>query len=221
MIEKDAMISIMAEKNDRGKSLVNKIIRRIWRRGHGSVFSANDFADLGNRAAIDIALGRLVRQGRIRRIARGLYDYPIVDADLGELNPSIEAIAKTLSLSGRLRLQPSGAYAANLLGLSEQVPMKIVFLTDGPSRKILIKNREIIFKRTTPRNMAAAGRLGGIVIQALRYLGNDAITVEMKSRLKTAIPSEQREGVVKDALSAPAWIRTLLRELLVEEVVGK
>ena len=221
MIEKDAMISIMVQKDGRDKSILEKVIRRIWRRGHGSVFSADDFADLGDRAAIDIALGRLVQQGRIRRIARGLYDYPIIDTELGEVSPSIDSITKALSASGRLRLQPSGAYAANLLGLSEQVPMKIVFLTDGPSRKVFVKNREIVLKRTTPRNMAAAGRLGGIVIQALRYLGKDAMTAEMKSRLNAAIPAAQRQEVLKDSISAPAWIRTLVREVLLQEVERK
>ena len=132
----------------------------------------------------------------------------------------MEAIVKALAASEKIRLQPSGAYAANILGLSEQVPMKIIFLTDGPSRKIRVGNREIILKQTTPRNMAAAGRLSGIVIQALRYLGKDAITPDIESRLKAAIPPEQRIQVLKEALSAPAWIRSLLRKLLQEESVA-
>ncbi len=217
MLEKHGIISIMASYTEIEKSLTQKILRRVWRRGRGSVFTADDFADLGERGAIDIALSRLAKQGKIRRIARGIYDYPLINPEIGAISPSIEAIAKALASSKKLRLQPSGAYAANMLGLSEQVPMKIIFLTDGPSRKIRVNNREIILKQTTPRNMAAAGTLGGTVIQALRYIGHDALSPEIESRLKAAIPPEQRLAVLKEAMSAPAWIRSLLRKLFQEE----
>jgi len=220
MLEKHGIISIMTSHKETEKSLPQKILRRVWRRGRGSIFTADDFADLGERGAIDTALARLVKQGKIRRIARGFYDYPVINPEIGAASPSIEAIAKALAASEKLRLQPSGAYAANMLGLSEQVPMKIIFLTDGPSRKIRVNNREIILKQTTPRNMAAAGRLGGVVIQALRYLGHDAITPDIESRLKSAIPPEQRLHVLKEAMSAPAWIRSLLRKLLQEEPIA-
>jgi len=217
MLEIHAIISNMRLNKEGEKALPQKILRRIWRRGRGSVFTADDFADLGERALIDIALSRLAKKGKIRRIARGLYDYPVVHPELGAMSPSLESIVKALSGSEKIRLQPSGAYAANLLGLSEQVPMKIIFLTDGPSRKIVIDNREIILKRTTPKNMVAAGRLGGIIIQALRYLGKDAITPAMLARLVAAIPPDQRENVLKDVLSAPIWIRSLVTSLLLKE----
>lgn len=217
MLEKHGIISIMASHNKNEHSLTHKILKRVWRRGRGSVFTADDFADLGERSAIDIALSRLAKQGRIRRIARGIYDYPRIDPAMGPISPSVESIAKALASSKKLRLQPSGAYAANILGLSEQVPMKIIFLTDGPSRKIRVNNREIILKQTTPRNMAAAGTFGGTVIQALKYIGHDALAPEIESRLKSAIPPEQRPAVLKEALSAPAWIRSLLRKMLQEE----
>ncbi len=220
MLEKHGIISIMALHDETEKTLIQKILRRVWRRGRGSVFTADDFADLGERGAIDTTLARLAKQGKIRRIARGVYDYPVINPEIGLTSPSVEAIVKALAASEKIRLQPSGAYAANILGLSEQVPMKIIFLTDGPSRKIRVGNREIILKQTTPRNMAAAGRLSGIVIQALRYLGKDAITPDIESRLKAAIPPEQRIQVLKEALSAPAWIRSLLRKLLQEESVA-
>jgi len=217
MLEIHAIISNMSLNKEGEKSLPQKILRRVWRRGRGSVFTADDFADMGERAFIDIALSRLAKKGKIRRIARGLYDYPVVHPELGAMSPSLESIVKALAGSEKIRLQPSGAYAANLLGLSEQVPMKIIFLTDGPSRKIVIDNREIILKRTTPKNMVAAGRLGGIIIQALRYLGKDAITPAVQARLVAAIPPDQRENVLKDVLSAPIWIRSLVTSLLLKE----
>ena len=210
MIGKDSIIPIMAKKDDGKQSVSEKVKRRIYRRGRGSVFTADDFLDLDSRASIDLILARLSARGTILRIARGLYSYPIVDTQIGVLSPSVDAIAAALAGEGRLRLQPSGAYAANLLGLSEQVPMKIIFLTDGPSRHIVVGNREIILKRTTPRNMATAGTLAGLVIQALRYLGEKSVDDTIQARLRKAVPSEKRGELLKNSLSAPAWIHDLL-----------
>lgn len=131
MIGKSAIIPIMAKKDEYQQVISKKVIRRVHHLGRGSVFSASKFADIGPGAAIDLVLSRQAMHGTIRRIARGLYDYPGSDPDLGVVSPSVEAIAKALSEAGRLKLQPSGAYAAILLGLSEQVPMKIVFLPTG------------------------------------------------------------------------------------------
>jgi hypothetical protein len=133
-------------------------------RGKGSVLVPGDFLDLGSRQAVDLALHRLARQGTIRRLARGVYDFPQQHPVLGLLWPSPDAVARALAGRDRTRLQPAGAYAANALGLSEQVPAKAVLLTDGPSRTVKIGPTTIHLRRTTPRNMAAAGRLSGLLI---------------------------------------------------------
>ena len=112
---------------------------------------------------MDLALHRLVKRKTLRRLARGLYECPRKHAELGLLSPDIEKVAKALAGKDRIRLQPAGAYATNLLGLSEQVPAKVVFLTDGPSRTVKIGRQEIQLRRTTPRNMATAGRLSGLL----------------------------------------------------------
>jgi len=182
--------------------------------GRSSVVTADNFADIANRASIDLVLSRLSQRGTIRRIARGLYLYPKTGPNAEEAVAPVEAVASAIAKAGRMKLQPSGAYAANLLGLSEQVPMKVVFLTDGGSRRMLVGKREIIFRRSTPRNMAAAGRLGGLVVQALRYLGQDAIDRELVRRLRAAVPKEARQKVLKDALSAPSWVRKVVRAAL-------
>src|SRR5947209_5430850 len=153
------------------QSIDSRILAAIHSRGRGSVFVPADFLDLGSREAVDIALHRLARKGTIRRLARGVYDFPKQHPVLGLLSPSAEAVARALAGRDRTRLQPAGAYAANALGLSEQVPAKAVFLTDGPSRTVKIGPTTIQLRRTTPRNMATAGRLSGRVIQALRELG--------------------------------------------------
>lgn len=177
------------------------------------MFTPADFVNLGGRAAVDQTLSRLAKGGPIRRLARGVYLYPKQHPALGELQPSAEVVAKAIAGRDRTRLQPSGAYAANLLGLSEQVPMKIVFLTDGPSRLVRVGSITIQLRRTTPRNMAKAGRLSGLVIQAFRHLGKGHITPERIAHLKRTLPAPQRHELAKDLNLAPSWMHPILREL--------
>jgi len=176
-------------------------------------FSATDFANLAGKATSDRVLSRLAKAGTIRRLARGLYDYPKSHLALGLLTPSADTIAKAIAKRDKARLQPAGAYAANLLGLNEQVPAKVTFLTDGASRKLRIGPMEIQLRRTTPRNMAAAGRISGLVIQALRHLGERHVTPERITHLKTTIPADQRRSLLRDLRLAPAWMQPILRNL--------
>src|SRR5580698_7570677 len=99
-----------------------QILAAIRERGKDSVFLPADFLDLGSREAVDVVLHRLVRKGIIRRLARGIYDFPKEHPMLGWLQPSPEKIAEALVGRDYTRIQPTGAYAANILGLSEQVP---------------------------------------------------------------------------------------------------
>jgi len=162
---------------------------------------------------VDLALHRLVKRKILRRLARGLYEYPREHPELGTLSPDIEKVAQTLAGKHRIRLQPAGAYATNLLGLSEQVPAKVVFLTDGPSRTVKIGRQEIQLRRTTPRNMAAAGRLSGLLMQAFRHLGKEHITRARIEHLKRALPAKERQKLLKDLPLAPVWMHPLFREL--------
>src|SRR5258708_1940647 len=203
-----------------GKTTQSIDSRRLARiRGHarGSVFVPGGFLDLGSREAVDTALHRLARKGTIRRLARGVYDFPKEHPVLGTLQPSAEAVAQALAGRDQTRLQPAGAYAANALGLSEQVPAKAVFLTDGPTRTVRIGPMTIQLRRTTPRNMATAGRLSGLVIQALRELGEEHVTPERLAYLKRTLPAEKRRELMKDLKLAPAWMHPILRGLAEEE----
>ena len=144
-------------------SVDSKMFRRMRSKGIGWVFTPRDFRDLGSRIASDLALLRHKRAGTIRQLARGLYDVPRPDPQLGTVSPRLDAIATALKGRDAIRLQSSGAYAANLLGLSDQVPMRVVFLIDGPLRQVRIGRLQILLKRTTPRNMAVAGKLSRLV----------------------------------------------------------
>ena len=121
-------------------SMDAKVLRRLRARGSGAVAASTEFLDLGNRASVDQALSRLVRRGELRRVSRGVYGYPERSRLIGELAPRPEQVAQALARRGCQRLLVSGAYAANLLGLSDQVPARIEYLTDGPSQTVMIRN---------------------------------------------------------------------------------
>lgn len=195
------------------KSIDNKIVSSIYGHGRGFVFTPNLFSSLGDPRVIGTALTRLSRKGTIRRLARGLYDYPRKHDQLGLLSPSIGDVANALKGRDATRLQPSGAYAANLLGLSDQVPMKVVFLTDGPSKNVKLGKQEIILKRTTPRNMATAGRTSGLIIQALRHLGQRHVDGEVLHALKSRLSDDDKKQLIKDLQYAPAWIADIMRNI--------
>ena len=195
------------------QSTDSKILAAIHGRGRGSVFVPADFLDMGSREAVDVVLHRLTRKGTIRRLARGVYDFPKTHPMLGPLQPSADKVAQALAGRDHTRLQPTGAYAANALGLSEQVPAKAVFLTDGPTRTVKIGPTTIQLRRTTARNMATAGRLSGLLIQALRELGKEHVTPERRRHLKRTLPADKRRELLKDLRLAPAWMHPIFREL--------
>ena len=195
------------------QSIDGSIISRIYGHRRGWVFTPGSFLDLGSRMAVDQTLGRLAKSGTIRRLSRGLYDYPARHPDLGDLPPDYDRIAQALAGRDSLRIQPSGAYAANLLGLTEQVPAKIVFLTDGPDRKVRVGKRTIVLKRTTPKNMATAGRISGLVIQALRYLKHANVDEMVIAKLKQRLSDDDKRRLMNDIRYAPAWIGNVLRKI--------
>ena len=195
------------------QSIDMKVKNRIHGHGRGWVFTPAHFSDLGSRDAVASALRRYRKSGPIRQLARGLYDYPRTDPEFGLLTPSSDSVAKALAGRDAVRLQPSGAYAANLLGLSTQIPMKIVYLTDGRSRTVQLGKKEIILKRTTPLNMATAGRISGLVIQALRHLGRKHVDEDIIDRLDRRLDMNDRKQLLNDVRFAPAWIADIMRRL--------
>ncbi|SRR6266513_1539683 len=186
----------------------------IYGHGRGWVFTPKAFAALGDPRAIAMALTRLSRKGIIRKLAHGLYDYPRTDAELGVLSAPTEDIAAALRARDGTRLQPSGAHAANLLGLSDQVPVRVVYLTDGPARQVQLGKRKIVLKRTTPRNMITAGKVSGLVIQALRWIGQRHVDEKrVVSGLQRRLSPADKRQLLKDQRHAPAWIADIMRKV--------
>ena len=195
-------------------SIDDQVLQRIQAQGPGWVFTPADFADLGSRTAVASALSRSKAAGTIRLLGRGLYDTPMAHPVLGLLWPAIESVAKALERKEGIRLQPSGVYAANLLGLSEQVPAQVVFLTDGATRTVKVGPTQISLKRTTPRNMAAAGRLSALLIQAFRSLGAANVTPQRIARLREKLPAVERATLLQDIALAPEWMHAHFREVV-------
>jgi hypothetical protein len=209
-------VDILLTKNARMK-VANPVDRRmrarIRARQGGWVFSAMDFLDLGSRQAVDQALSRMAATGKIRRVSRGLYDVPRVHPIVGVAGPDIDKFARAIGAKLGVRLQPTGAYAANLLGLSDQVPAKVVYLTDGRTRRARLDQLDIVFRQTSPRNMATAGRISGLVIQALRYLGRAQVSDATIARLRRRLAVDHKAQLLKDVGYAPAWIGNIIRRL--------
>ncbi|MCH6255592.1 DUF6088 family protein [Puniceicoccaceae bacterium K14] len=195
------------------QSIDKKLLRRIQGRGKGSIWTPTDFTDLGERAAIAKALSRNTKAGRIKRIARGLYSYPEKHPVLGDIAPSIDTISKALKGRDQVRLLPSGAYAANLLHLSEQVPARVVFLSDGPNRKVEVGKLVIELKHVTPKRVAAAGRMSGLIMEALRYQGENYVNDNTIGAIAKSLGKKQRKQLIEDLRLAPAWMRPHLKSI--------
>lgn len=194
-------------------SLENRILTRMRDREPGKVFASVEFLDLGNRAAVDQVLARLARTGTIKRARRGLFYIPAVSKLLGPLHATPDEVAHAIARRDGLRIQESGALAANVMGLSEQVPARIVYDTDGLSRKVRIDGTKTVieFKHRAPRKMAGAGRVTGMTVSALANIGRRHMTKTRVERLRKELKPEHKRQLLADLPLAPAWMHPYLR----------
>ena len=196
-------------------SVEENIWTAIKAKGKGKIFFPSDFTSYGEVKAVGKSLERLTSKGNIVRLARGIYTYPEIDTilGLGALMPSIEQIAETIARRDKARIVPTGIYAMNKLGISTQVPMNVVYLTDGAPRKINLGNgRSIQFKYTTPRNLAFTNPLAMLVTFALKEVGRDNVTDDISKQIKKVLLREQKDNILADEALMPAWIRTFIRQ---------
>jgi hypothetical protein len=192
-----------------------QLIARIRAHGRGFVFTAKLFSGLtDDSASVRTALTRLVQKKSIRRLAHGLYDLPEVHPKLGPISPSIEKVIEAIKISDAIEVQPTGAYAANLLGISTQIPMRIELYTNGPKRKIKFGKQEIILRPTTPKNMIGAGTKAGLILHALRQIGKDNVTIEMIQQIRSQLEEKDIKHIKKQVTFAPAWIAKIMRSLV-------
>jgi hypothetical protein len=189
------------------------ILRRVAKQGRGWAFTPHDFADLGDPRGIGMALTRLVRDGKIRRVARGLYDCPHSHPVLGQTGATADAIVDAVARGRHLRLLPSPQVAANQLGLSTQVPAQMIYQTDGAPAKVVLGKRQIVFRRNTGRNLALAGRASGLVAQALRDVGNGKVTPDTIQHLRQRLDAAAKKQLVADLALVPAWMRPIFQQI--------
>ena len=196
------------------KTMKERIAGRILKLSPGATFTPKSFLDIASRGTIDVTLASLLKDRRIRRVRRGLYDIPRVSASLGgELSPEIDRAARTLARRFRWKIVPDGAWAANLLGLSTQVPAKLVYLSDGPFKRIPIGRRTLYFKHARPQAFAAGNGKPALVVQALRHLGKTGVSRATLLRLRQLLSESDKKRLVTATRFGIGWVHEVARKI--------
>lgn len=197
------------------QSIDDKILTNVKKRGRGTIFFAQDMLQYGQRLSVLKALERMAVAGTILRVSRGIYCYPKFDKQLGlgTLYPSLDEIAQAIAKRDKARIAPTGSYALNILGLSTQVQMNVVYLTDGTARRLTIGNgKGILFKHTAPKNLAFRSRTAMYITFALKELGQDGVTQEHIGRIRELVQAEKKENILADAALIPCWIMNIIEK---------
>jgi hypothetical protein len=198
------------------ESIDNKIFNRIKKCGRGKAYFASGFSAYGEASSVRKALERLVKKQTLIRLARGIYFYPKIDKKYGWgiLYPSWDEVAHAIAKRDQARIVPTGLYALNRLGLSTQVPMNLVYLTDGTPRRINTgKGKGILFKHTAPKNLAFQNELAMLITFALKEITQERVTQEHLDTLKQLLQQVPKEQIMNDAKLMPAWIKSLIMKL--------
>ena len=194
--------------------LREKIERRIQKEGRGWVFSRKDLRDIAPSGSLGVILTRLVQSGMIRRIVRGLYEYPKKSRLLKEnLPPDIDQAAQAIARKHRWTIAPDGAMAANLLGLTQQVPARIVYLSDGPTRKFEIGKQTVRFRHASPKDLRMDHYSSRLIALALRFLGKGNVTEKVIHHLQRKLPARDRRRLLQDARYGTDWILEIAQKI--------
>lgn len=196
------------------QTMRDQIVARIKALSPGEAFTAKDFLDIASRGTVDMTLTSLLRAKEIRRVRRGLYDVPRLNPALGgELSPDVDEAAQAIARRQRWKIIPHGAWAANVLGLSTQVPAKIVYLTDGPTTSVPIGRRTIYFRHARPKVLAGLDGKSALVVQALRDLGKDAVGAREINKLRALLTAKEKKALLRDTRFGVDWIFEVAKRL--------
>jgi hypothetical protein len=203
-------------------NLKDRIAGRIRGSSRCKVFVNKDFLDMGSRAAVDQALSRMVKYGMIRRIGRGLFDYPRSNATLGiVLSPDIDDVAQAVARKRGSVVQPSGAFVANAIGVSTQVPGKNVYLTDASSGTIQVGKQTVTIKHVAPKGIGTGNKTVSPMLRALYFLGKDGITDEVVSRLRAALPEKDKKKLLRQSRYTVGWLSDAVQRIIRRDVEGE
>lgn len=192
-----------------------KLIRdRINRSDIGTVYVAVDFVDISDKTSVNAYLARLVDEGLIRRVLRGVYDKPEYNDFLEEyVAPSPDKVANAIARNFGWTIVPCGDTALNLLGLSTQVPAAWVYVSDGTYKEYTYDNTTIQFKRTTNKEVSKLSYKTALTVQALRALGKDKIDDMVISRLGKLLTAEEKQTMLEEAKAATSWIYEYIKQI--------
>jgi hypothetical protein len=196
------------------QSIEKQIERSIKSKPIGSLVLPDDYLSYGSSDAVRKALDRLQDKKVLARVAQGIYVRPKISKLIGPLVPSAEEVAEAIAKRDKIRTVPTGSYALNALGLSTQVPMNIVLLTDGSPREIKVGKRKIKFKKTTPKNLMAKGKISRLVIQALKEIGNGKVNETEEKKILELLKKEDVKDLKYDIALAPVWIQKIMKKAL-------
>ncbi len=206
------------------KNNENQIISVIYGHGRGWVFSQKDFASLAQPGSIDRSLSRLAEKGSIRRISRGLYDYPRFSKLLGQtLGPNMDEAAQALARKFGWSIQVSGNAALNILGLSTQTPTQYLYLSDGPSKTYDIAGQALLFKKSKMTHVDFKCPESTLLVQAISALGKDRLTSSQQNMIREyfqadgQIPKALASRILKDTQYVTSWIYQEIKALFTEQ----
>ena len=189
------------------QSVHSQLEEKILSLKKGTIVFVSDFAKLGSSENVKKVLLRLEKKQLLVRLAHGIYLYPKIDKELGVLYPSAESIAEAIAKRDKIRIIPTGIFALQQLGISTQIPMNVIYLTDGAPRKIKVGKRTITFKKTAPKNLAIKNKILSNIVQGLKELGKESITDEIRQRINQALEKVPLEILKEEILNAPVWVR--------------
>lgn len=195
-------------------SVDHQIEDKIKKSKAGTILFIEDFLGIGSAGAVHVSLHRLVKANQIVRLSRGIYAKPKQSELVGDVLPTTEAIAIAIAKRDKARILPTGSYAMHVLGLTNQIPLKLVYLTDGSPRKITIGKRTIQFKKTTPKNLALKGDISKLAVQALKEIGKAKVTKEEIDKIQILLKKEDRKTLKHDIALAPQWIAEIMAKAI-------
>ncbi|MFZ4263793.1 DUF6088 family protein [Sphingobacterium sp. HJSM2_6] len=195
------------------ESSKNQIQTKISKSSFGEIFFLDDFVKYGSSENIRKVLSRLEEEGIVIRLAQGIYLKPKKDPLLGVIYPTTEEVAKQIAQRDRARIAPTGVMALFLLGLTTQIPLKAVYLTDGSQREIKIGKRSIKFKKTVPRSFAIKDSLLHLIVQAFKEVGQEGVTEDFLEKITSSIRRLESKVVDTQLRFTPVWIQKIIANL--------
>tara|TARA_B100000809_G_C15090992_1_gene513192 strand:+ start:272 stop:889 length:618 start_codon:yes stop_codon:yes gene_type:complete len=203
------------------QSVEDKVVARIYGNGRGWSFSPKDFLDLGTRKSVDMSLIRLTNKTTIRRVIRGVYDYPRYSELLQQkMGPDTHQVATALARKFGWRIQPSGAAASNLIGLSTQVPSQYIYKSDGPDRSYQIENTSLQFRHGALKETGFKNDESGLIVQALKAMSEEHVNDETIQIVRNWLPAEKRSRVLKDTERVTGWVYATIKKICQEKTGG-